>query len=85
MLNDHAGWIIQDAHIAFGGVAPKTIMAPKTEAALKGQPLSDATLKAALAAVREDVFVTPGAPGATQTLYHFLSVLRLQPFRGSSF
>jgi hypothetical protein len=42
-------------------------MAPKTEAALKGQPLSDATLKAALAAVREDVFVTPGAPGGTRT------------------
>ncbi len=49
--------------MAYGGVAPKTIMARRVEAALKGQPLSQATLDKALAAVAEDVNITPNAPG----------------------
>jgi xanthine dehydrogenase iron-sulfur cluster and FAD-binding subunit A len=44
-------WIISEAHIAYGGVAPKTIMATETMAALVGNPLSDVTLQAALKAV----------------------------------
>eukprot|EP00884_Botryococcus_braunii_P020051 jgi/Botrbrau1/672/Bobra.0161s0055.1 len=57
------GWEIADAHIAYGGVAPLTVMARKTEKALRGRPLDQETLSTALAALREDVFVNPGAPG----------------------
>ena len=57
------GWIISEAHIAYGGVAPKTIMATRTKAALDGKPFTDATLQLALKAVAEDVNITPNAPG----------------------
>jgi xanthine dehydrogenase iron-sulfur cluster and FAD-binding subunit A len=38
-------------------------MAPKVQAALKGQPWTGDTLKAALEAVAHDVNITPNAPG----------------------
>jgi hypothetical protein len=57
-------WLVEEAAIAYGGVAPKTIMAQRTQAALLGQPWSEATLRAALAAVAQDVNITPNAPGA---------------------
>ena len=63
----HAGeWIADDISIAYGGVAPKTIMAPKVQAAIKGQPWTGETLKKALQAVAEDVNITPNAPGISQ-------------------
>lgn len=35
----HAGaWLAEEVELAYGGVAPKAIMAPKTEAALTGKP-----------------------------------------------
>lgn len=49
--------------MAYGGVAAKTIMARRVEAALKGQPWTQTTLNKALAAVAEDVNITPNAPG----------------------
>lgn len=55
--------MIQEAKLAYGGVAPKTIMAPKAAAALNGSTLSHATLKAAVAAVAEDVQISANAPG----------------------
>lgn len=57
-------WTVEEARVAYGGVAPKTIMARRVEAALKGQPLTQATLDAALAAVAEDVNIKPNAPGS---------------------
>ena len=63
----HAGeWIADEVSIAYGGVAPKTIMAPKVQAAIKGQPWTGETLKKALQAVAEDVNITPNAPGTSQ-------------------
>jgi len=63
-LTSRAGaWIISEAHVSYGGVAPKTIMATETMAALVGHPLSDDTLQAALKAVAVDVNITPNAPG----------------------
>ena len=47
-------------------MAPKTIMAPKVQAAIKGQPWTGETLKKALQAVAEDVNITPNAPGISQ-------------------
>ena len=38
-------------------------MARKAQAAMEGRPLSQDTLSAALAAVAEDVVITPQAPG----------------------
>ena len=61
----HAGeWIAEDVKVAYGGVAPKTIMAAKVQAAIKGQPWTGDTLKKALEAVAEDVNITANAPGA---------------------
>ncbi|EFN53303.1 hypothetical protein CHLNCDRAFT_136969 [Chlorella variabilis] len=57
------GWVVGEAAIAYGGVAPLTIMAPKTMAALTGKPIDGAALEAALAAVQEDVKMAPNAPG----------------------
>ena len=63
----HTGeWIANEVSIAYGGVAPKTIMAPKVQAAMKGQPWTGETLKKALQAVAEDVDITPNAPGISQ-------------------
>ena len=57
-------WIAEDVKVAYGGVAPKTIMAPKAQAAIKGQPWTGETLKKALEAVAQDVNITANAPGA---------------------
>ena len=57
-------WVADDVHLAFGGVAPKTITAPKTEALLRGQPWTEANVTAALKTLAEDVWISPDAPGA---------------------
>ena len=54
----------EDVKVAYGGVAPKTIMAPRVQAAIKGQPWTGETLKKALEAVAQDVNITANAPGA---------------------
>ena len=60
----HVGvWTIVEASLAYGGVAPKTVMALKTTAALEGKPLTHDTLQNALKAVAEDIYITPDAPG----------------------
>ena len=68
MIAPRAGeWVVEEAKVAYGGVAPKTIMAPRVREALLGQPWTGATLEAALAAVAEDVNITPNAPGAARS------------------
>jgi CO/xanthine dehydrogenase FAD-binding subunit len=57
-------WEVQEVHLAFGGVAPKAITAPQTEALLKGKPWTEETLRAALGALAQDVCISPDAPGA---------------------
>ncbi|DBA72485.1 TPA: hypothetical protein ACH3X2_010250 [Trebouxia sp. C0005] len=54
---------VEQARICYGGVAPKCLMATNTQAALEGQPWTQATLDAALLAVAKDVSITPDAPG----------------------
>ena len=49
--------------MAFGGVAAKTIMAPRTEAALRGLLWDQKALSAALQALQQDVDITANAPG----------------------
>ena len=58
-----AGWVVQEAAVAYGGVAAKTIMGPATAKALCGQPLTQETLHRALQAVAEDVNISANAPG----------------------
>ena len=57
-------WTIEGASIAYGGVAPMTLPAPATAAALIGKPLSQEALLAGLAAVQQDVQIDANAPGA---------------------
>jgi xanthine dehydrogenase/oxidase len=59
----NSSWTFEEVSIAYGGVAPLTISAPKTAAALVGQPLDQSCLKSALLAVSEDVNMAPTAPG----------------------
>ncbi|NRR30345.1 xanthine dehydrogenase small subunit [Oxalobacteraceae bacterium] len=46
--------VIQDAHVAYGGMAATSKRAPKAEAALNGQPWNEATLKLAMEALAQD-------------------------------
>jgi len=46
--------IVQHAHIAFGGMAATSRRAPKTEAALNGQPWNEATLLSAMQMLTQD-------------------------------
>ena len=59
----------EDVKVAYGGVAPKTIMAPRVQAAIKGQPWTGETLKKALEAVAQEVNITANAPGAVLIPY----------------
>lgn len=56
-------WVAQEVEVAFGGVAAKTIMAPRTEAALRGLLWDQKALSAALQALQQDVDITANAPG----------------------
>ena len=55
--------MVGEIQLAFGGVAAKTITAPKTEALLAGKPWTEANLTAALLTLSEDVWISPTAPG----------------------
>lgn len=57
------GWVVRDAHISYGGVAPKTISAPATIAALVGGVWGQQLLQKALEAVARDVAIDANAPG----------------------
>lgn len=69
------GWVISEAHIAYGGVAPKTIMAARTQEALINKPLTDETLQTALKAVAKDVNITANAPGGRPHPLSHISVV----------
>ncbi len=69
------GLKVEQARICYGGVAPKCLMATNSQAALEGQPWTQATLDAALLAVAKDVNITADAPGAIHPalLFHSAS------------
>ncbi|PNW76169.1 hypothetical protein CHLRE_12g545101v5 [Chlamydomonas reinhardtii] len=56
-------WVVEEAAVAYGGVAARAVMAPAVAAALVGKPWDNTTLQAALAAVRQDVVMADNAPG----------------------
>ena len=63
-LHTPGAWVAEEVELAFGGVAPKAIMAPKTEQALQGKAWEQPLLQAALQTLAEDVNITANAPGA---------------------
>lgn len=72
--NGAGGVEVEEAHVAYGGVAPKCIMAPRVQQALKGQPWTQATLDAALKACAEDVNIHPDAPGRCLAMVYTAAV-----------
>jgi xanthine dehydrogenase/oxidase len=56
-------WVVEEAGLGFGGMAPKTVTAPRTEAYLRGRPWSDETLEGAYACLSEDLPLPPNVPG----------------------
>lgn len=58
-----AGWMIENVSLAFGGMAPTTVTAKKTAAALIGKPWEQGTLDAAYAALSEDLPLPLTVPG----------------------
>lgn len=56
-------WIIADAAISFGGVAPLTVKAPKTANTIIGKALNQETLIIALDTLKEDINIHDKAPG----------------------
>lgn len=71
-------WVAGEVQLAFGGVAAKTITAPKTEALLVGKPWTEANLTAALVTLAEDVWISPNAPGEMWELLLFKTKVRLK-------
>lgn len=49
--------------LAFGGMAPTTVTAPKTSESLKSQMWSQSMLERAIGYLSEDLPLAPGAPG----------------------
>ncbi|KAJ4447027.1 hypothetical protein ANN_09015 [Periplaneta americana] len=54
---------IKDVSLAFGGMAPTTVLAMKTKAKLTGKPWSKETLEEAYSCLIEDLPLNPSAPG----------------------
>jgi len=56
-------WSVVDASLVYGGVAPVSLSAVKTEAFLKGKPWTLQTLQGALQVLQHDIIITENAPG----------------------
>lgn len=65
LLEPEAGgsYVVREAGVGMGGVAPRTIRCQQVEAALVGQTWGRKALDAALRAVREDVTLPENVPG----------------------
>ena len=58
-----ASYIIKDASLAFGGMAPTTVMTPETAAALVGKTLSADTFRAASRVLMDELYLPEDVPG----------------------
>lgn len=56
-------WVISDASIVYGGVAPLSLSAVKTKEFLVGKYWNNELLQDALKILQEDIFLKDGAPG----------------------
>lgn len=60
--------------MAFGGMAPTTVMTPKTSKKLIGKPWTSATLEEACGSLAEELTIDPGAPGGLEQYRQSLSL-----------
>eukprot|EP00897_Mesotaenium_endlicherianum_P009776 jgi/Mesen1/8827/ME000053S08233 len=58
-----AAWVAVEVDLAYGGVAAKSVSAPRTAAFLTGKAWTQATLAGALAVLREEIVIADTAPG----------------------
>jgi xanthine dehydrogenase/oxidase len=65
---DASGFVITEASLAFGGMAPKTAMCPKTSASLVGQIWSADTFAQARRVLMDELYLPEDVPGG-QTEY----------------
>lgn len=56
-------WVIEEAGFGFGGMAPTTVAAQKTEAFLRGKDWAVSTIRAASQVLREDLPLPATVPG----------------------
>lgn len=56
-------WVVEEAGLGFGGMAPTTMAAPKTEAFLQGKVWSHETIAQASAVLRADLAIPANVPG----------------------
>lgn len=56
-------WTVAEATLAFGGLAPTVVTAPKAAAALVGSEWCAATVDTACIALQEELRISPSAPG----------------------
>ena len=57
------GYVIEEIVIAFGGMAPTTILAPKTAASMAGKPLDAESFRAAGRELLEELYLHEDVPG----------------------
>ncbi|KAM1227488.1 hypothetical protein ACFX2I_006749 [Malus domestica] len=62
-LEDRGGWVVSDASIAYGGVAPLSLSAMRAKIFLIGKSWNQEVLQGALKVLQEDVLLKDDAPG----------------------
>ncbi|XP_070675277.1 xanthine dehydrogenase 1-like isoform X1 [Malus domestica] len=62
-LEDRGGWVVSDASIVYGGVAPVSLAATRTKDFLIGKRWNQEMLQGALKVLQKDVLLKDDAPG----------------------
>ncbi|KAM1342911.1 hypothetical protein ACFX11_007181 [Malus domestica] len=73
-LEYRGGWVVSDASIAYGGVAPLSLSAKRTKKFLIGKSWNQEMLQGALKILQEDVLLKDDAPGGMVEFRRSLSV-----------
>lgn len=73
-LEDRGGWVVSDASIAYGGVAPLSLSAKRTKNFLIGKSWNQEMLQGALKVLQEDVLLKDDAPGGMVEFRRSLSL-----------
>lgn len=68
------GWFVSDASIAFGGVAPLSLLAAKTKEFLIGKTWNQELLQGALQVLEKDILLREDAPGGMMEFRRSLTV-----------
>ncbi|ELU12941.1 hypothetical protein CAPTEDRAFT_198744 [Capitella teleta] len=65
---------IEDIHLAFGGMAPVTVLAKKTMANLVGKKWDDALVPEVCQSLQEELQLAPGTPGGMESYRNTLTM-----------